>query len=68
MDRSAQIRQLPLALAVVLRLHEAGAEEQLIAAALAIGPDGVPLLLELARAKLDRIARDGSCPADREQP
>jgi hypothetical protein len=57
MDRTEQIRRLPLALAVALRLHEAGADETLIAAALAIEPDGVGPLLQLARAKLDRIAR-----------
>lgn len=39
MDRPEQIRRLPLALAVALRLHEAGADETLIAAALAIEPD-----------------------------
>jgi hypothetical protein len=59
MDRSELIRQLPLALAVALRLHEAGADDGLIAAALAIEPDGVAPLLDLARAKLDRLARNG---------
>jgi hypothetical protein len=58
-DRSELIRQLPLALAVALRLHEAGAGDGLIAAALAIEPDGVAPLLDLARAKLDRLARNG---------
>jgi hypothetical protein len=58
-DRSGLIRHLPLALAVALRLREAGADDGLIAAALAIEPDGVAPLLELARAKLDRLARDG---------
>jgi hypothetical protein len=57
MDRTEQIRRLPLALAVALRLHEAGADKTLIAAALAIEPEGVGPLLQLARAKLDRIAR-----------
>jgi hypothetical protein len=57
-DRSGQIRQLPLALAVALRLHEAGADDELIAAALAIEPEGVAPLLGLARAKLDRLARN----------
>lgn len=56
MDRSALIRQLPLALAVALRLHEAGADDELIATALAIEPAGVAPLLDLARAKLDRLA------------
>jgi hypothetical protein len=46
---------LPLALAVALRLHEEGAEDALIASALAIEPEGVRPLLEVARAKLERI-------------
>jgi|Tabmets5t2r1_1033131.scaffolds.fasta_scaffold02965_2 hypothetical protein len=57
MDRTEQLRRLPLALAVALRLHEAGADQTLIAAALAIEPEGVGPLLQLATAKLDRIAR-----------
>jgi hypothetical protein len=65
-DRPGQIRQLPLALAVALRLHEAGAGEQLVATALAIEPDEVAPLLDLARAKLDRIARTGASLAERE--
>lgn len=56
MDREEQLRRLPLALAFALRLHEAGAPPGLIAAALAIEPEGVRPLLDLARAKLDRIA------------
>jgi len=66
MERSAQIRQLPLALAVALRLDEARAGEALIATALAIEPDGVAPLLDLARAKLDRIARSDPNPLERE--
>ena len=65
-DRSAQIQQLPLALAVALRLHEARAGETLIATALAIEPDGVAPLLDLARAKLARIARTGPNSEERE--
>jgi hypothetical protein len=57
MDRTEQVRRLPRSLAGALRLHEAGADQTLIAAALAIEPDGVDPLLQLARAKLDRIAR-----------
>ena len=56
MDRTEQVRRLPLAMAVALRLHEAGADGTLIASALAIEPEGVGPLLQLARAKLDRIA------------
>ena len=52
MDRDARIRRLPLALAIGLRLHEAGAADTLIAAGLGIEPEGVPPMLELAQAKL----------------
>jgi hypothetical protein len=54
-DRHAQIRRLPLALAIGLRLHEAGAPDALIATSLDIEPEGVKPLLELAQAKLDRL-------------
>jgi hypothetical protein len=54
-DRAARIGRLPLALAVALRLHEEGAEDALIASALAIEPEGVGPVLEVARAKLNRI-------------
>ncbi len=55
MDRDARIRRLPLALAIGLRLYEAGAAETLIATGLGIEPEGVPPMLELARAKLSRL-------------
>lgn len=58
-DRSEQIRQLPLALAVALRLRDAGAADELIAAALAIEAEGVASVLGLARAKLDRLTDGG---------
>jgi hypothetical protein len=54
-DRDKQIRRLPLALAIGLRLHEAGAANALIATGLGIEPEGVPPMLELARAKLRRL-------------
>jgi hypothetical protein len=57
-DRQAQIRRLPLALAIGLRLHEAGARDALIASGLGIEQQGVRPLLELARAKLDRLDTD----------
>lgn len=60
MDRDEQLLHLPIALAVALRLAEAGADEALIAAALAIEPEGVGTLVALARAKADRIARDSN--------
>jgi len=55
MDRDTQIRRLPLALAIGLRLHEAGAADTLIAVGLGIEPEGVPPMLELARAKLGKL-------------
>jgi hypothetical protein len=57
MDRAEQLRHLPLAHAVALRMYDAGADEALIAAALAIEPESVRPLLELAGAKAERIAR-----------
>jgi len=57
MDRPEQLRHLPLAHAVALRLHDAGADDAEIAAALGIDPECVGPLLEVARAKAARIAR-----------
>jgi hypothetical protein len=54
-SRDGRIRQLPLALAIALRLHEAGAADPLIAIGLGIEPEGVPPVLELAKAKLRRL-------------
>lgn len=64
MDRAEQLRHLPIALAVALRMSEAGADQALIAAALGIEPECVAPLIMLAKAKADRIARD----ADDEEP
>jgi hypothetical protein len=60
MERTEQLEQLPLAHAIALRMHEAGADHVLIAAALAIEPESVRPLLELASAKAERIARGTS--------
>jgi hypothetical protein len=57
-DRDEHIRRLPIALAVGLRLHEAGAPDTLIASGLGIEPEGVPPMLELAQAKLRRLQTD----------
>jgi hypothetical protein len=54
-NRDARIRRLPLALAIGLRLHEAGAADALIAVGLGIEPEGVPPVLELAKAKLNHL-------------
>jgi hypothetical protein len=55
MDLEAAHAQLPLALAVALRLRDVGATDDLIASALAIEPEGVGPLLMVAQAKLDNI-------------
>jgi len=60
MDRAEQLRRLPLAHAVAVRLNEAGADEALIAAALGIEIEGVAPLLVLANAKAARIARSAA--------
>jgi hypothetical protein len=68
MEHEQELRRLPLAHAVALRMHEAGADEALIAAALAIEPEAVTPLLDLAHAKLDRLAREGPGPAVADDP
>ena len=60
MDRGEQLRHLPIALAVALRLDAAGADDALIAAALAIEPESVGPLIAVAKAKAARIARDAT--------
>ena len=57
-DREEQLRHLPIALAVALRMSEAGADDAFIAAALGIEPECVSPLIAVARAKVERIARD----------
>jgi hypothetical protein len=66
MDRAEQLRHLPLAHAVALRMHEVGADDTFIAVALAIEPESVGPLLAIARAKAARIARraDSPCCSD----
>jgi hypothetical protein len=65
MDRAELLVHLPLAHAVALRLHAAGADDAEIAAALGIDRECVGPLLEIARAKAARIARsaNGGQPA-----
>jgi hypothetical protein len=57
MDTDA-LAELPQALAVALRLHRAGVDDEVIATALAIEPQGVPSLLEVAEAKLQRVVAE----------
>jgi hypothetical protein len=56
--RDSLLRRLPLAHAVGVRLREAGADDELIAAALDIEPEGVEPLLAIAAAKLRRLGGD----------
>jgi hypothetical protein len=56
-------------LGVALRLRDAGADDTRIAAALDIEPAGVGRLLEVAEAKLRRLAAaDPTCQSGRRQP
>jgi hypothetical protein len=56
--RDSLLRRLPLAHAVAVRLSEAGADDELIATALDIEPEGVEPLLAIAAAKLRRLGGD----------
>jgi len=55
MERASAIRQLPALHAVAMRLRDDGASEHVIAVALEIEDDEVPLLLDIAEAKLTRL-------------
>lgn len=54
-DRARAIRELPAAYAQALALRDEGAEDGVIAERLAVAPEAIPALLELADAKLTRI-------------
>jgi hypothetical protein len=58
--RDALLRRLPLAHAVAVRLREQDADDELIAAALDIEPEGVEPLLAIAHAKLRRLGWDAA--------
>lgn len=60
-DREQRIRELPDALAVAVRLHDAHVCEATIATALGIPPESVPVILRVAEAKLAEL--DGRRPA-----
>lgn len=60
MDRAEQLRHLPLAYAIALRLHDAGVGDAQIAAALAIEQECVAPLLDVGRAKAARIVQSAS--------
>ena len=50
MDREQLISRLPEALATALRLHDAGQSVDIIATALGIPVEGVPVLIDVALA------------------
>lgn len=56
MDREQLISRLPEALATALRLHDAGQSVDIIATALGIPVEGVPVLIDVALGKLKRLA------------
>ena len=56
MDREHLIDRLPEGLATALRLEDAGQEHEVIATALGIPTESVPVLLEVAHGKLTRLA------------
>jgi hypothetical protein len=67
MERAGAVARLPTVHAVAIRLRDVGADDCLIATALAIDDDQVPVLLSIAEAKLASLlwegtgsARDGS--------
>jgi hypothetical protein len=54
-DRASAIEQLPAMHAVAIRLRDEGADDHVIAVALAIDDDQVATLLEIAEAKLANL-------------
>lgn len=50
-----RLDELPPLLAVALRLHHAGHPDAVVATALGVPPEGVPALLQVARAKLHHL-------------
>lgn len=60
MDDEALISELPPMMAVALRLRSAGYDDDVIAVATAVPPQGVEALVELAEAKLARQRRLGA--------
>lgn len=55
MDRSSAVRQLPASHAVAIRLRDGGLDDHVIALALELDDDEVPMLMQIAHSKLDRI-------------
>lgn len=65
-----RLDELPSTLAVALRLHDGGHPDAVVATALDVPVEGVPALLQVARAKLHHLTQeepvDGAVP-DRNQ-
>jgi hypothetical protein len=57
MEKSLLVDQLPTALAVVIRLTEAGHPDEVVAEALDVPLSSVPTLRGLAREKLTHLTR-----------
>lgn len=55
MDRDAALAELPEPYAVAIRLDDAEEDEAVIAVAVGVEREAVPALLEVARAKLERV-------------
>ncbi|WP_109472826.1 hypothetical protein [Ornithinimicrobium cavernae] len=55
-----QLDQLPTAMAVALRLHAAGHGDAVVGTALGVPVEGVPTLLQLARAKFHNLPNPGA--------
>ena len=65
MDRSVALQQLPAFHAVAIRLRDDGLGDHVIAVALGIDDDQVPVLLQIAESKLSNlISLDDSPPWD----
>jgi hypothetical protein len=66
--RTDPLDELPVAYAVALRLHDAGASDTFIAVGLGIESEAVATMLDVARRKLDaaRAASRGASPRDRQ--
>lgn len=65
-----RLDELPSTLAVALRLHDGGHPDAVVATALDVPVEGVPALLQVARAKLHHLTEEDQwtelCP-DRNQ-
>ena len=65
MDRSVAVQQLPVLHAVAIRLRDDGLDDHVIAVALGIDEDQVPVSLRVAQRKLDRLLTMDDVPGGR---